>query len=203
MDDPAFPDSHYTSTTTATTTTTTVQSPPLKVDIGYVKSIPGILRIVQILLNLMALIMIAVCVFWNGYPIFVCVTAMVFTIFLFILFLIHLDKRITVINWPATDLINNIIWSIQHFISACILAARAANRWYWYNYYHGCAAFTAVLGFALFILYGVSTFFSFRQFQAGGGLSQLRGRGGQSATATTVTTSTTQQGPPPPYPEEK
>ncbi|XP_038069972.1 uncharacterized protein LOC119739200 [Patiria miniata] len=158
------------------------------------------------LLNLMCLIMAAVCVIWSGYPIFVCVMAMICTIFFCVLFLMHLDKRITVINWPFTELLNNITWTILHFISACVLA-KGASDWAWilrgfYHSYYGCSAFAAVLGFILTILYGVSTLFSFRQFQAQGGLNRLRGHGGgqQGATAATITTTTTtataQQDPP-------
>ncbi|XP_022091924.1 plasmolipin-like isoform X1 [Acanthaster planci] len=193
MDDPAFPDSHYTSTTTATTTTTTVQSPPLKVDIGYVKSIPGILRIVQICVLLLYWILLASCPV-GGYPLGISIVSWIFTIIFFVIFLLQLDKRVPAVHWVLTELFHDLGWAILHFIAACLVANFAANIYSFGFYYnHGCVSFSAVLGFAVTILYGISTFFDFRRFQAGGGLSRLTGGSGATGApaATTTTTVTT------------
>ncbi|XP_038069971.1 CKLF-like MARVEL transmembrane domain-containing protein 8 [Patiria miniata] len=207
MDDPAFPDSHYTTTTTgATTTTTTVQSPPLSVDKAYLMSPPGILRLVQIVLGLLYWILLVSCASYGGFPIAMSIMAWIFTLFFFVVFLLQLDKRVPAVHWVLTVLLHDLGWTVMHFICACIVANWAASPWIGYYYRHGCVSFSAVLGFALFVLYGVSTFFGFRVFQAGGGLSRLTGgSGGPGATATTTTTVTTteyaaekgDEGPPP------
>ncbi|XP_033626374.1 CKLF-like MARVEL transmembrane domain-containing protein 8 [Asterias rubens] len=200
MDDPAFPDSH---TTTTTTTTSTVQSPPLTIDKGYITSIPGILRIVEIAVGLLYWILLAAARGYAvGFPLFVGISCWMLTIGFFAIFVLSLDKRVTVINWLLTEMINNLVWTVLHFIGACIVAGRAANHFF---FRHGVVSFAAVLGFALLFLYAVSTFFNFRVFQAGGGLARLTGGSGGAGGATTTTTTTTEYPPekdmdaPPPY----
>jgi hypothetical protein len=186
MDDPAFPDSHYTTTTT-TTTTTTVQSPPLTIDKAYLMSLPGILRIIQIAAGLIYWILLAACCCYLGFPLSIALISWIVTIFFFIIFLLQLNQRVTAVNWVLTELLNDLITAVFQFIAACFVAARAAR--FSYAYSHGCMAFAAVLGFGILIAYCLSVFLNGRIFMAGGGLNRLMGNsGGGATTNTTVTT---------------
>ncbi|XP_041455013.1 plasmolipin-like [Lytechinus variegatus] len=215
MADPgAFPDSHTTSTYT---TTTTQQAAPASyqftVDTGYVKSVPGILKIVEIIVGFLYWTVVASYSFYFGgysWIIFVAVTAWVFTLILFLLFLFQLAQRVTIINWVLTELINNAADCLLHFIAAIIISVRAGQLSILPE--HGKLVWGCLCGWTLVVLYGLSTFFNFRDFQAMGGTSSLRFPGQQTTMATTTTTTTTvvqQQstGPadekvqdPPPYP---
>ncbi|PIK40869.1 hypothetical protein BSL78_22299 [Apostichopus japonicus] len=119
MADGDFPDSYETKTTTTTTSSTTVCT----YNAAYVKTLDGLLRIAEIVVGLIYWICV---VATGGYPgqgfvISATIIIWIFTIIIFCLYLFMVVERITIINWPLSEFISNVIWAIFHFIGIIIL----------------------------------------------------------------------------------
>eukprot|EP00057_Strongylocentrotus_purpuratus_P019298 XP_011673772.1 PREDICTED: plasmolipin-like [Strongylocentrotus purpuratus] len=136
-----------------------------------------------------------------SWVIFVAVSAWVTTLILYILFLFALTKRVTIINWVLTELINNAADCLLHFIAAIIISVRAGQ--FTGASQHGKLVWGCLCGWTLVVLYGISTFFNVREFQAMGGVSTLRFPGQATTTTTTTTTTTHQVEQPPDSVDEK
>lgn len=115
-----FPDTYETKTTTTTTTTTTTVC---TFNEAYIKSLSGLLRIAQIILGLILWILLVCnkCPRGWGYVLSVTLFAWVCTIILFLLILFMVTDRITIINWPVTEFLNNVIWGVLHAVGAILL----------------------------------------------------------------------------------
>ena len=119
-----------------------------------------------------------------GYLMRVAIGALICSIVLFIIFAFGLTEKIWFIHWPATELINCLIFFVNYFIGSIWLAA---------NIERGTADTAAVIfGFVTVAAYAGSTYLSFiicrdlyRQWQ-----DRRHGRSSRAAT-TQVTTTTT------------
>jgi len=57
----------------------------------------------------------------------VSISALIFTIIIYIVFAFNLDEKVSIINWPLTDLINIVIDLILFFIASCYLASKTVS----------------------------------------------------------------------------
>lgn len=124
-----FPDSYETKTTT--TTTTTSSTTVCTYNAAYPMSIDGILRIAQIVVALIYWICVAVGyvpISGAGFIIFTSISSWIFTIIIFVLILFMFTERITIINWPLTEFLNNVIWGLLHFIGVILMIVTIFQR---------------------------------------------------------------------------
>ncbi|XP_033102088.1 CKLF-like MARVEL transmembrane domain-containing protein 4 [Anneissia japonica] len=204
MDKSEFPDTVQTTTTTTSTayhaTTTSNQgsgpgnSGGIRVDQAYLRSLPSILHIVQIVVSFLYwVVLCAVEHFRVGFMIFVGITAMITVIVYFVVFLLRLNEKIPFIAWELSELIANFVSAALFFISAIITSVRAGQA----NHYpdHGKLVFCSLLAWTLTFLFAASTFLSFRAFLA----YRDRRNSERTATTTTTTTITQESSEPPPY----
>lgn len=164
-------------TTYETQQTTTTASPNgIGPHIEYLKTIPGILKIVEIVLSLIVVICIAVQFFpGDGWVWFVSMSAFITVLIWFILYFIGVYGRLPA--WRGIlEFIYYCIFTVFYLIAAIIAAARAGQGW---GSGAGAAAFFA---FAATAVFAVDTFFQFRAWRAG----QT-----EMATSTSTTTTTT------------
>lgn len=163
---------------TKTTTTTSSPSPTIGFHPEYLRTLPGILKVVEIVLALITFICACV-VYWGsgqGWVEFVSMSAFLCTLIYLILHLINLISR-----FPGPQLLIEFIYycvfSVLFLIAAIVAAAKASA--------HSSIGATAFFAFAATAVYAVDTFFQFRAWRSGqDGMAT-------NTTTTTTTTSTT------------
>ncbi|XP_039250521.1 CKLF-like MARVEL transmembrane domain-containing protein 4 [Styela clava] len=125
----------------------------------YLKSLPGILKMVEILLCIIILICLGAAQVCSGscsgfgFLRGMAIGAMIFTLILLIVFALTLNKQLTFIHWSGTDLLNSAIDALLLIIASIVLATQSAT-----------AAETAavVFGFFAAIIYCVSAWMAYR-----------------------------------------
>ncbi|XP_033102077.1 proteolipid protein 2-like [Anneissia japonica] len=193
MDDD-FPDKIQTTTTTTAHHTTNQGGSGgggggggITVDKAYLRSLPAILHIVQIVLSFLYWVILCAVVYFNvGFMITVGLTAMIETAIYFVVFLLHLNEKVQFIAWELSEFILNCVVTGLYLVSAIITSVKAGQSKYYSD--HGKLVFCTLLAWALTLLYAASIFFSFRAFMA----HRDRRSAGRPATLTTTTTTTQQ-----------
>ncbi|XP_066265581.1 CKLF-like MARVEL transmembrane domain-containing protein 8 [Branchiostoma lanceolatum] len=151
---------------TATTTTANMPISAPMVDVEYIKTIPGILKIVELFLGFIAWVCIASSGYCCGenFVMFVEVTAWLATILLLVVHLLTLHNKapLSALPWPFIEFCYHAGVTLMYFIAACVVAATTGNRatvWAaWYN-----STYSAASAFAFFttIAYGIDAYLSF------------------------------------------
>lgn len=153
------------SVTVSSTTTTTKVSPIIHFDSSYIKTIPGMLKVGQILTSLIGFICVQSAWAWKvhssfGWYSFVSMTAFWVTLVLLIFYLIHLIEKLHFLPWLLGELGYCGIWTIFYVITGIVAATNASHDGAW-----GAASFFAFVGF---VLYGFDTFLKFKAWRSGG-----------------------------------
>ncbi|XP_019620877.1 PREDICTED: plasmolipin-like [Branchiostoma belcheri] len=175
MDDPAFPSTVDTQTGAQTTTLTTPERSGIGLNINYVTSIPGILKVVELLFGLIVWACVASYTYAGGqhWVMFVAVTSWLFTLLYFIFCLLSLRESMPVIsgfNWNLIETVYSVVVTFLYFIAACVQAGttgvggNSLVRGH-YSTYAAAAAFA----FLVTIAYGVDAFFAFQSWRGAGG----------------------------------
>uniref|UniRef100_T1JEB9 MARVEL domain-containing protein n=1 Tax=Strigamia maritima TaxID=126957 RepID=T1JEB9_STRMM len=174
-----FPSSH---TTTTTTTSTRVVIAPCRFDPSYISTIPGILKLVVIILNFIGFI----CIMASGYAgsthprgswfNFVAVTGFWVSGTLLFMYLFHGIERLHMIPWLLLEFVFCLVWTIFYLIGASLVAAWASA-----SEAYGAAAF---FGFVAMVVYGYDTFIKFRGWRSG---NIAQGERQMSSSTTTAT----------------
>lgn len=132
------------------------------VDVFYVKSLPGLLKLVEVILSIIVLICLAfVSMCRDGscsavsFFRAVAVSALIVTLLLFLIFGLALKEKIHFINWVTTDLVNAVIFTVLYLISSSVMAAKTVQ-----------SADKAAIAFGFFatVAYGVSSWMAYRAF---------------------------------------
>lgn len=156
-----FPGQH-TTTTTVTTTTTTIQ-PNVRFDPYYARTLPGILKIVQVILNLLGFICITVSSQSShsrgGWFNTVAMGGFWFTGILLVLYLFHIVEKFSKIPWLKIEFIFCTIWTVFYLLAASLAANYAP-----YTEAFGVAAF---FGFCAMIAYGYDAWLKFKAARSG------------------------------------
>ncbi|XP_075694478.1 plasmolipin [Rhinoderma darwinii] len=140
-------------------------------DINFLRSIPGILMIVEIVLGLLVWALIADSYYYfvpaYGWVMFVAVFCWLLTVILFIAILLQLQRRIPVVPWPLTVFIYHAAATVLYITGFIACAASVRTVFFSHNDYNrkAAASFFACL---VMIAYGGSTFFSFGEWRGAG-----------------------------------
>lgn len=120
-------------------------------EMGYLKSIPGALKIFELLFDFMALILSAAAPIIDGYSgnrgffIFVTVLALIVTVLLFIIMLFKINESCLSQWWGNVELVWCMFIALFYFIGSIVIAVVGP-----YAGIYGAAAF---FGFAAFLTY--------------------------------------------------
>ncbi|XP_006613089.1 plasmolipin-like [Apis dorsata] len=158
--DQGFPAQH-TTTTTVTTSTTTTQ-PNIRFDSSYIRTLPGILKIVQVILNLLGFICITVSSYHTSRGEWFNTVAMGgfwFTGILLVFYLFHIVEKFSKIPWLKIEFLFCIIWTAFY-----LLAASLAVDYAKYIEAYGVAAF---FGYCAMVVYGYDAWLKFQAIKNG------------------------------------
>ncbi|XP_078482241.1 MARVEL domain-containing protein 1 [Ciona intestinalis] len=148
-----------------TTTTTTTHTTTVSMNVNYVTSPLGILRICEMVLGLICWAIVASIPWLNHSPpwqfvMFVAVTSWIMTVILFIIYVGAFHASIcSGLPWAIIELLFNGFWAVFYFIAACVAAA----------YTNGWSLLVAATVFAWFttICYVVHAAFAFKEYRGG------------------------------------
>lgn len=167
MADPGFPASHTTATTTVTSSTTKVTT-SIRFDPSYIKTIPGILKAVVVLINLIGFICIMVSEdnyhSRAGWFNFVSMVGFWVSGILLIMYLFHVIEKFHFIPWLKLEFGFCAAMCFFNLTSAAACAAYTSPLTG--NNYEAWAA-AAFFGFMAMGAYGADTFFKFKAWRAG------------------------------------
>jgi len=151
--------------TNRTTITETHVQTNLRWDPGYLKTVPGALKGVLSILNVICFICIMCTTPWykeaaiGEWFIFVSMTAFWVSLVLIIMYLIHAIEKFHVIPWLMIEFGFYALWTFFYFTAALAAAVEAKH-----SAALGAASF---FGFACTLLYGYDSFLKFRGWRAG------------------------------------
>lgn len=161
-----------------TTTTTHSSGEGIGFDRYYLTSWKGILKIVEIVLDLVAFICASVWIHWapygGGWVQFVSMAGFITTLLLFGFHLFRIIYKLPG-PWGIIELIYYFAFSLMLLIAGIVCAAR--------GHWHSSIVAAAIFTFAATAAYVVDTFFLFRDWQ--------QGRSGTTTTSSHTTTTTT------------
>lgn len=155
-----------------------------EVNTGYAKSIPGILRIVEFALLLVAWACVAHCCGDAGgriaFFLFVTIFGWICVGALFLLFLLKFEGKISGVNWNIFHMVFGAVMAVLLLVSASLVADTAARWKRLYDYYtqfHGLyytyatlydnLVAGAVFAFLALIVFVVDVFIHFKQRNSG------------------------------------
>uniref|UniRef100_A0A2P2I6N7 CKLF-like MARVEL transmembrane domain-containing protein 4 n=1 Tax=Hirondellea gigas TaxID=1518452 RepID=A0A2P2I6N7_9CRUS len=146
--DPGFPEAH----------TSTKMTPQLRFDPSYIRTVPGILKIVQMIINIIGYIIVSSSVY-SGYArgewfAFVSMTGFWLTGVLLVLYLMHIIEKFGKVPWMLVEFVYTALWTFFYFTCSMAVAV-------WGGYSAAFAA-CAFFGFADMLVYGADAFFKFR-----------------------------------------
>ena len=161
MVDHGFPGQH-TTTTTVTTSTTTTQ-PIIRFDPSYTRTLPGILKVAQVILSLLGFICITVSSQSSssrgGWFNTVAMGGFWFTGILLVFYLFHIVEKFSKIPWIKIEFIFCSIWTAFYLLAAALAADYAK-----YVEAFGVAAF---FGFCAMVAYGQDAWLKFQAARSG------------------------------------
>lgn len=159
MAEAGFPGAYASTTVTSDTRV----SPEIRFDPSYVRTVPGILKVVCLVLNFIGFLCIMVSE--NSYHSragwfnFCAGTGFWVTGILLALYLFHVIEKLHFIPWLMVEFGYCSAWSFFYFTAAAACAAEAGRYEAW-----GAASF---FGFVAMIVYGVDGFFKFKAWKGG------------------------------------
>lgn len=161
MMEQGFPGQH-TTTTTVTTSTTTIQ-PTIRFDPSYARTVPGILKVVQVVLNLLGFICVTVSVFsshsrgaWFNT---VAMGGFWFTGIVLVLYLFHFVEKFSKIPWLKIEFVFCTVWTVLYLLAASLVADFARNT--------EAFGVAAVFGFCAMVAYGYDAWLKYHASRSG------------------------------------
>lgn len=149
------------SQTATVTQTTTVTQPYIRYDPEYVKSIPGIIKIVAIVLNLIGFICIEVSYFSHlSRGSFFNTVAMIgfwFSGIMLVFYLFHVCEKFHKIPWLKIEMYFCAAWTLLYMLASSLAAAANVEAFQ-------AAAF---FGYCAMIAYGYDAFLKYKAVSAG------------------------------------
>ncbi|XP_056635386.1 CKLF-like MARVEL transmembrane domain-containing protein 4 [Diorhabda sublineata] len=160
MADPGFPGQH-TTTTTVHSTNTTVQT-NIRFDPSYVRTLPGIAKCAQLLLNLLGFI----CIESSGvlatrsrgsFFNFVAMFGFWFTGILLAFYLFHLIEKLYRVPWLKLEFVYCCIWTGFYMIASSLAVSYNSEAY----------IVAGVFGFCAMVVYGIDAFLKYKAVQNG------------------------------------
>ncbi|CAH0726389.1 unnamed protein product, partial [Brenthis ino] len=161
MAETGFPGQH--TTTTTVTSSTTVQT-NIRFDPSYLKTIPGILKIVQVgcsLLGFICILCSRLSVSKGAYFSWISMIAFWFTGILLGFYLFHIVEKFYKIPWLKIEFVFTALWTLLYLLAAILVVTVGDSA-------HSAAAF---FGFVATAAYAMDAFVKYRAAR-GGGLAQ-------------------------------
>ncbi|XP_037621895.1 plasmolipin [Sebastes umbrosus] len=149
-------------------------------DMSFIRSIPAILMMVEIVLGLLQWALIASAPYTAlpayGWVMFVAVTVWILTTILFFMILLGTQRKLTSIPWPLVVMLYHAVATVLYLTA--FLANAVSVYPYRYSYFYGHMGAAAFFGAVVTVAYGASAFFSYLDW---------KGDGGNAATSTVPT----------------
>jgi len=168
-----FPQAHTTHTTT--TTTTTVTGGRVHLDVSYIKTVPGILRMVEIVLCIILFICsVSACSAGYsfgecGWGAFVGFMGFILVIAWLLFYLFHIHEMAANVPWLLIELIFYTIWTfflLVAGIALAVLSSRFANGYGSASKVSSGAGAASFFAFAAAVVFGFQTFLIFRDWRS-------------------------------------
>uniref|UniRef100_A0A336M2L0 CSON010634 protein n=1 Tax=Culicoides sonorensis TaxID=179676 RepID=A0A336M2L0_CULSO len=160
MTSPQSPGWNATTTQTATRTTTVV-SPQIRFDKLYIQTIPGILKAVVVVLNLIGFICIEVSR-WSHhsrgeYFNFVAMCGFWFSGIMLVFYVFHVVEKFFRIPWLKIEFGFYALWTLMYLIAACLAVTFSPTAY----------TVAGFFGFLAMIVYGYDAFLKYNLIRAG------------------------------------
>jgi len=155
-------------TTTTTTITETHVQTNIRFDPSYLKTLPGALKLVAIILNLVVFICgVSASNYWRSTTVmewayFVSMTAFWVTLILTVMYLFHFTEKFHVIPWSVIEMVFCGLWSFFYLTTGVDNAVNASR-------FTSTSALSALafFAFASSAVYAVDAFHKFKLWRAG------------------------------------
>ncbi|XP_060932015.1 plasmolipin [Limanda limanda] len=140
-----------------------------KMDMVFIRSIPAMLMIAEIVMGLLQWALIAATNYTYvpayGWVMFVAVTLWILTTILFFMLLFGAQRKLSAVPWPLTVMVYNGVATVL-YLSAFLANAATVNNFY---YFYGHIAAAAFFGAVVTLAYAASAFFSYLDWKDDGG----------------------------------
>ncbi|KAM4705123.1 CKLF-like MARVEL transmembrane domain-containing protein 8 [Rhinophrynus dorsalis] len=140
----------------------------LSYDRGFLRTVPGVLLLAEIIFGLLVWALIAGSEYFRfpafGWVMFVAVFYWVLSVFFLILYLTRAYTRIHKVPWSLVGLCFNGSAFVLYLIAAIIEAASVGKDMHRHHDYNSWTA-SAFFAFAVTVCYAVSTYFSFQSWR--------------------------------------
>lgn len=136
-------------------------------DMSFIRSIPAILMIAEIILGLLHWALIAsthVVIYAYGWVMFVAVTSWLITLILFFLILFSVQRKLPSVPWTLVVMVYFGVVTVL-YLTAFITNAASVYFSFYYGHFAAAAFFAAVVTIA----YGGSAFFAYLDWKGDGG----------------------------------
>ncbi|XP_042600072.1 plasmolipin-like [Cyprinus carpio] len=146
-------------------------------DMDFIRSIPGILLIVEIFVGLLVWSLIASTSYTllpvYGWVMFVSVTLWLLSIALFVVLLLRFYQSLPSVPWPLVLMVFYVVAAVLYVTAFLADAVSVPPQWYPWHGHLGASAFFAIV---VTLLYGASSYFAYLDWMGEG----------QNAAASTV-----------------
>ncbi|MCI4379187.1 hypothetical protein PGIGA_G00225140 [Pangasianodon gigas] len=141
------------------------------VDFNFIKSMPGILVVVEIIFGLLVWTLISSAAYWvvpaYGWVLFVSITLWILTVVLFIMLILGMRRKLSSIPWPLALLVFYAVASILYFTAFLANTVSITVFEGGYNFDHMAAsAFFAIF---VTVAYSANTAFAYMEWKGDGG----------------------------------
>lgn len=143
-----------------------------QLDLPFIRSIPAILMMVEIVSGLLQWTLIAAVYIWAlpayGWVMFVAVTLWLLTTLLFCLILFGAQRKLVSVPWPLTVMLYNAVAAVL-CLTAFLANAASIHAYGAFGYIHGRFGAAAFFGAVSTVAYGASAYFSYLDWKGDGG----------------------------------
>ncbi|XP_046890968.1 plasmolipin [Hypomesus transpacificus] len=141
-------------------------------DLEFIKTIPAILMMAEIVLGLLVWALIASTTYQFvpafGWVMFVSVTLWILTIALFGMLLGGVHHKLTSVPWPLVVMVFNGVAAVL-YLTAFLTNAAVIHPYRFAPYFYNHTAAAAFFGIVVTLTYGASAFFSYLAWKGDGG----------------------------------
>lgn len=142
---------------------------PFYIDVNFIKSIPGILLLLEIVCGLLVWALIASTHYTEfpayGWVMFVSVTLWLLSIVLFVILFLGLDEKLPSVPWPFVLLVFYAAATVLYLTAFLTDAASVPFPWYDQHNNLGASAFFAIV---VTLIYAASSFFAYLGWRGDG-----------------------------------
>ncbi|XP_016411461.1 plasmolipin-like [Sinocyclocheilus rhinocerous] len=142
---------------------------PAMVDMDFIKSVPGILLLTEIIVGLLVWALIATTSYTSdpayGWVMFVSVTLWLLSIALFVVLLLRFYQSLPSVPWPLVLMVFYVVAAVLYITAFLADAVSVPPHWYSWHGHLGASAFFAIV---LTLLYGASSYFAYLDWRGEG-----------------------------------